>query len=300
MEFLDRFSTPLPDRPASFQILLEDLSELSAEGLRAALREYHPELAAATVEFVPAAAFPIESIGLAPDGPPPTILGLAEWGGHTIRLVACDAPMPTNAVEACLKPALLPPEFKARARAHRAHVLLYYAGRAADPLEQRVALGCVAGVLAHFGAIVTLNEEARAAIASFALTADDDGEDMLATLRALPTPFLYGGFAKMELTGVPGVWIRTFACPRLGLPNLAYHADGHADGERVFQLFGAVLGYLRETGLALEPGERIGVDDDRQLAVRAPDDREWWLDGDGTMWILEEIRNAEFGMRTVE
>src|SRR5262245_21136558 len=114
MEFLDRFSTPLPDRPASFQILMEDLTGLSAEGLRAALRDYHPELAGATVEFAPAAAFPIESIGLAPDGPPPAILGLAEWDGHAIRLVACDAPMPTNAVEACLKAALLPPEFKAR------------------------------------------------------------------------------------------------------------------------------------------------------------------------------------------
>ncbi|MBL8863940.1 MAG: DUF4261 domain-containing protein [Planctomycetia bacterium] len=300
MDFLDRFAVPLPVRPASFQILFDDLSDLSADGLSAALRDYHPELAAATVEFVSAAAFPVDSIGLAPDGPPPAILGLAEWGEHSIRLVACDAPMPSNAVEACLKPALLPPEFKARARAHRAHILLYYAGRAADPLEQRVALGCVAGSLAHFGAIVTLNEEARAAIASFALTADDDDEDMLATLRTLPVPFLYGGFAKMELTGVPGVWIRTFAAPRIGLPNLAYHADGHADGERVFQLFGAMLGYLRETGVPLESGERIGVDDDRQLAVRAPDDREWWLDGDGPMWVLEDVRSAEFGVRSQE
>jgi hypothetical protein len=291
MEFLDRFAVPTPPLPASFQILLESLSDLDAEGLGAALRDYHPELSAATVELVPAGALAPEAFGLAPHGPPPAMLGLVEWGGHAIKLVACDSPMPTNAVEACLKPALLPPDFKARARAHRAHVLLYYAGRASDAIEQRVALGCVAGALAHFGAIVTLNEEARAAIASFALTADDEGEDMLATLRSLPLPFLYGGFAKMELADIPGVWMRTFACPRLGLPNLALQAAAHADGERVFQLFGGILGYLRETGVPLEAGERIRVDDDRELAVRAPDEREWWLDSDGPLWVLQEVRS---------
>jgi hypothetical protein len=294
MEFLDRFAAlPTPPRPASFQILFESLSDLDSEGLRTALHEYHPDLAAATVDLVPAGACAPEALGLAPHGPPPAMLGLVAWGDHAIKLVACDAPMPANAVEACLKPALLPPDFKARARAHRAHALLYYAGRSDEALEQRVALGCVAGAFAHFGAIVTLNEEARAAIASFALTADDDGEDMLATLRALPVPFLYGGFAKMELTGIPGVWIRTFACPRLGLPNLALHAPTHADGERVFQLFGGILGYLRETGVPLEAGERIRVDDDDQLAVREPGEREWWLDSDGPLWVLEEVRNAE-------
>jgi hypothetical protein len=293
MEFLDRFAVPTSARAASFQILFEDLSDLTAEGFGTALREYHPDLAAATVEMVSATGLPADRIGMDADGPPPAVLGLAAWGEHTIKLMACDAPMPANAVEACLKPALLPPEFKARARAHRAHVLLYYAGRSTDALEQLVALGCVAGALAHFRAIVTLHEEARAAIASFALTEDDPGEDMLETLRNLPVPFLYGGFVKMELTDVPGVWMRTFACPRLGLPNLAYHAPGHADGERVFQLFGGILGYLRETGVPFEDGERIRIDDDRQLAVRRPADREWWLESDGPLWVLDEIGTPE-------
>lgn len=297
MDFLERFAAAAVPNPPSFQVLLADLTELNADALATALREYHSELSEARVELVPASAAPNAVAGV---GPPPAVLGLASWGEHAVKLVACDAPMPSGAVESCLRPALLPPDFKDRARRHRAHVLLYYAGRSADPLEQLVALGCVAGVFAHFGSLAILNEEARAAIAGFALTADDDGEDMLATLRALPVPFLYGGFVKMELSDVPGVWIRTFACPRLGLPNLALHAPVHADGERIFHLFGGVLGYLRETGVAFEPGELVRIDDDRHLRVRKPEPREWWLDSDGPIWVLEETLNAEFGMRSEE
>lgn len=288
MDFLERFLASQSANPPSFQLLLTDLSELNAEALRTALREFHPDLVSADVEFVPANADPrVVDRG----GPPPALLGIASWGEHTVRIVACDAPMTTGAVESCLRPALLPPDFKERARRHRAHVLVDYAGRCADPLEQLVALGCVAGIFAYFGSLAILNEEARAAIAPFALTADDEGEDMLATLRSLPVPYLYGGFVKMELTDIPGVWIRTFACHRLGLPNLAMHRPTHADGERIFHLFSGVLGYLRDTGSIFEPGELIRIDDTTVLAVRTPEQREWWLDSDGPIWILDEVRS---------
>ena len=81
--------------------------------------------------------------------------------------------MPYGPVEACVRPAaFLPPEVKADAVAHAAHVLLYYAGAHPDPLERLVALGAVSGALARFGAVVTLNEEARAAVPalSYAVT----------------------------------------------------------------------------------------------------------------------------------
>ncbi len=300
MEFLDRFAAPTAANPASLQILLSDLADLNADALATALREYHSDLSAASVELVPAAGIANDAAGLSSQGPAPTLLGLVEWADHTVKLVAFDSPMPKNAAESCLRPALLPPDFKQRARDHRAHLLLYYAGQSANPLEQLVALGCVAGVLAYFGAIATLNEEARAAVASFALTPDDPGEDMLATLRSLPVPFLYGGFVKMELSNEPGVWVRTFACGRLGLPNLAFHSPTHADGERIFHLFGGILGYLRETGLPFEEGELVRVDDDTQLRVRAATEVEWWLDSEGPLWVLEEVRNAEFEMRSEE
>jgi hypothetical protein len=289
MSFLDRFAADTPPNPASLQLLFADLTELSATGLTAAVRDYHPTLAAASVEVVDAKSLPADKTGITGSGPPPLLLGLVTWGDHVVKLVAFDAPMPPNAVESCLRPALLPPDFKDQARRHRAHVLLYYAGTNTDPLEHLVAVAGVAGALTHFGAIVTLNEEARAAVASFALTADDDDEDMLATLRGLPVPFLYGGFVKMELTDVPGVWVRTFACGRLGLPNLAYHSPTHADGERLFHLFSGVLGYLRETGLTFEPNELVRIDETSQVRVREPNLMEWWLESNGPLWVLEPV-----------
>ncbi|QEL20214.1 hypothetical protein [Limnoglobus roseus] len=289
MSFLDRFAAAAtPPNPASLQLLFAaDLLDLTAEALTAAVRDYHPSLSAATIDLVPAGELPAAATGITPDGPPPLLLGLAAWGEHVVKIVAFDSPMPPNAVESSLRPALLPPEFKEQVRRHRAHALLYYAGRHAEPLEQLVAVSCVAGAMAHLGTIATLNEEARAAVASFALLPDDDGEDMLASLRGLPIPFLFGGFVKMELTDVPGVWLRTFACQRLGLPNLAYHSPGHADGERVFHLFSGILGYLRETGLAFEPGELVRVDEATSIRVREPEPKEWWLDSDGPLWVLE-------------
>ncbi len=288
MSFSERF-TAVANRPnpAALQLLFADLTDLTAEAFATVVRDYHPTLSSAAVDLVPANALPADATGVTPDGPPPTLLGLVAWDEHAVKVVAFDAPMPPNAVESCLRPALLPPDFKDTARRHRAHALLYYAGRHADALEQMVAVGCVAGALAHLGAIVTLNEEARAAVASFALLPDDDGEDMLATLRGLPVPFLYGGFVKMELTDVPGVWVRTFACPRFGLPNLAYHSPAHADGERLFHLFSGVLGYLRETGLAFEAGELVRIDEATAIRVREPAAKEWWLDSDGPLWVLE-------------
>lgn len=292
-DFFTRFSAPGPANPPGFQLLFADPPAVSGEALAAALRDYHPELSAAAAEVVPAADLPAGARVVSPDGPPAAAVGLAAWGGHAVKLILFHAPMPEGAADVCLRPALLPPEMKAEARAHRGHALLYYAGRIADPLEQLVAVGVVAGALARFGAIVTLNEEARAAVPSFALLPDDDGEDMLATLRGLPVPYLYGGFVKMELSDGPGVWVRTFANHRLGLPNLAYHAAAHDEGQAVFRLFAGVLGYLRETGLKFEVGEVVRVDDDTHLKVREPAALEWWLESSGPMLVLDRVELQE-------
>ncbi len=270
--------------PVSLQVLFPDLVDLSAGSLTAALRDYHPDLATAIVELAPAA--PGAASG---DGPPPAISGEARWGTHVAKILGFDSPMPASFVESCLRNALIPPEMKDEARRHQAHVLLYYAGTHDVPLEQIVAVAAVAGSLVHFGAMVTLNEDARAAVPSFALQPEEDGEDMLQTLRALPLPYLYAGFVKMELTDVPGLWMRTFASHRYGLPNLAYHAAGHEEGQTTFHLFAGVLGYLRDTGLSFENNETIRIDEATHLRLREPSVMEWWLDSPGTLYVLERV-----------
>lgn len=300
MSLLDRFLGRVPPdfvngplaanpslrEPASLQILFGGVPPLEAASLAAMLRAYHPDLATASVELLSVAEVPGSELAVSSDGPPATKLGLVSWGRHVVRVVSFEAPMPNRAIEACLQAALLPPEVKDDARKHAAHVLLYYAGYDDDPLEQRVALAAVAAVLAEIGAIVTLNEEARAAILSTDLLPDQPGEDMLHVLRTLPLPFLYCGFVKMLLTDVPGVWMRTFAGHRLGLPDLAYHAASHEEGQATFRLFAGLLGYLKETGLQFEAGESIRIDEDTVMSVREPTEAEWWLESAGTVWVL--------------
>lgn len=301
MDILDRFRGGLPpgsqrgllvanpaiEQPASLQLLFGATPALDSRTLAAMLRAYHLDLMGASVELFNVADVPGSETVVSSDGPPAKTLGLIGWGLHVIRLVAFDAPMPARAINACMQAALLPQEIKDDARKHAAHVLLYYAGFEDDPLEQWVALAAVAGVLAELGAIVTLNEEARAAVLSTELLPDQDGEDMLTVLRTLPLPYLYCGFVKMLLTDIPGVWMRTFAAHRLKLPELAVHAENHDEGQTTFHLFNSLLRYLKETGLTFENGELIRIDNDRVLKVREPQQPEWWLDSPGTLWVLE-------------
>lgn len=265
--------------PPSLQLLFA--AEPDLDGLESVLRMYHPETAGAEVEWLP-----LDAVELSRDGPSATRLARIIWGEHGVTLAVFGAAMPAAAIDACLRAALLPEEVKADARAHRSHVLLYYAGSDLRPLAQLVALAAVAGALAEFGAIVTLNEEARAAILSTDLLPDRPGEDMMAVLRGLPVPYLYGGFAKMVLSDSGAVWMRTFANPRLGLPNFAYHAAGHAEGQATFQLFTALAGYLLESGATFAAGESLRLDD-AIYTLRLPEASEWWLDGPGPLWVLE-------------
>ncbi len=282
-DFAARFCVP-PD-PQSFQLLFPGPLDLDADGLEIILRDYHPAFEAVRVELGEVKANPALAALVSADGPPASVLGEIVWPAHRILLAGFDAPMPHGPVAACVPTAMMPDELKADAIAHGAHVLLYHAGDHPDPFERCVALGAVAGALARFGAVVTLNEEARAAVPAFDLT-PEDGEDILATLRGLPIPYLYGGFAKLDVGDPDRPWARTFACHRLGLPDLARHLPGHDRTAETFKLFGGLLGYLRTTGERFQPGDTLDLGDGK-LTLRAPAEREWWLESPGETLVVE-------------
>jgi hypothetical protein len=299
MSFLDRFqgnaaadfvqgppTAARTPQPASLQLLFPQAPAWDAAALQQLLRNYHPEFAAASVELHAVAEVPGAEAVLSEAGPAASHLGLIGWGRHVVRVAVVPSAMPAAAIDACLQTALLPPEVKADARAHAAHVLLYDASHLTEALSIRMGLAAVAGVMAEFGAIVTLNEEARTAILSTDLLPDEPGEDMLATLKALPLPYFYAGFAKLNVTETPGVWMRTWAGYRMGVPDLAYHAAGHEEGQATFKLFPAIMGYLQDTKLQFEEGEALRVDEDTLFALRKPTAAEWWLDSPGEIWVL--------------
>jgi len=176
-----------------------------------------------------------------------------------------------------------------QARAHRAHALLYYAGRATDALEQYLALAVVAGVLGREGGVVVLNESAHTSFPAGALDPGAVEGDWLEVLRSLPLLLLYAGFVKYTIQGVPGVWMRTYGCHLLGLPDLASHAEGHQQGQETFELFDNILGYLRESGARFAVGHTMQVGPETFLRVRAARAEEGFLESAGELFVLERI-----------
>jgi hypothetical protein len=272
--------------PVGMQLLFDCPLELDAGEVTKALRDYHPDMAEATAELY--AVPPLEKP--APGGIEPSLMGLLAWDRHVVKLVGFATPMPADAVKACIQPAHFDPEFKKIAYEHESHVMLYYAGYDHDPLEQYVALAATAGAVAYFGATFVLNETGRTAVPAAVLHPhDEDGGNVLASLRKFPLPFLYCGFVKLEVEGTPGVWMRTYGCHRFGLPDFAFRAPGHEAGSVTFEWFSNLLAYLRHSGKQFAPGDtmRVGAADYLRLRPRAQE--EWYLESEGEMLVAERI-----------
>ena len=272
----------------SLQLLFADEltpASLDPGRLTRTLQSTHPSLGQAVFEI---------DADTAAQGTP---LGLAGWDGHVIQLVGFSTPMPQEVVERCVQPAHYGQDLKRQARAHKAHALLYYAGREEDPLEQYVALAVVAGTLAAHGALVVLNESAHTSFPAHALEPGRAEGDLLENLRTLPIPMLYGGFVKYNLPDSPDVWMRTYGNHLLGLPDLAFRARGHHQGEWVFQIFANMLNYLRQSGAKFAVGHTMQVGEDTYLKLRAPREEEHFLDSEGDLFVAEAITAEQINRR---
>ena len=274
-------ANPELQNPLSLQILFPTPFSLDPNALAATLRGYHRELSGAQCEVEPQTAA---------QGTP---LGLVGWKKHVIRLVGFNVPMPPQVVETCIGPSHYGPELKQQARQAQAHMLLYYAGYETDPLEQYVAMAIVAGCLANQGALVVLNESARTSLPAQVFQ-PGQSPNMLEVVRHLPLLYLYAGFVKGEVPGIPGVWMRTFGCTLLNLPDLAMHVPSHDYGESTFQMFCSILDYLRSSGARIAPGHTSQVGENDYLRFRDPrPDEQAYLFADGRLLVAERITSAE-------
>ncbi|MFH0133670.1 DUF4261 domain-containing protein [Variovorax sp. VaC1] len=262
-------------------VVFADALNIDVAALAEALRAYHRSTGDARCEITEE---------------PGTFLALAGWKKHVVRMVGFDAPMPSESVEACVAPAHYPQELKARVRAHRSHVILYYAGYEASVLEQYVALATVAGAMARLGALAVLNESARTSLPAGVFDAENEG-DSIELLRHLDLPALYCGFVKYEVEGVQGVWMRTYGAHHFGHPDFAALAEGHHEGRKYFDLFGNVLRYLIESGAEMGAGHTMQVGEDKFLRLRAPLETEYFLDGPDAVLVAEMIGADEIEAR---
>jgi hypothetical protein len=276
-------------RSPSYQLLFSAKFDLDENALTQAIRSYHPSLGQARAE--------LHDVTL-DDAPPEqeqSVIGLAGWDNHVIKMVGFQTPIPQNVFDTCVRPAHFGEQLKEDAQLHQSHALLYYAGYESDPLEQFVAMTVVASALARFDGILLLNESARSAFPAAALVVEGPEHDSLDMLRSMPIPLLYGGFVKIEIEDQPGVWMRTFGNSNLKLPDLSFKAEGHHQGSEIFDLFANMLAYLRESGSSFAPGHTMQVGDEVYLRLRAPADDEWYLESDGEMLVMKKIARAEVG-----
>jgi hypothetical protein len=272
---------PERENPVGLQVLFDEPPKCKTADLTRRLRAYHPTMTKATFE--------VADVGAENQ----SAYGLAAWGKHVIRFLAFDAPIPATVLESCVDPAHYKQPMKQRARANRAHALLWYGGNETDVLEQYVALAAVAGSLAGLGASVVTNETGHSSLPAGVLEPGQADSDQLELLRALPLLHLYCGFVKYEVEGVDGVWMRTFGAHEFGLPDLAFLAAGHHQGEDTFELFSNILGYLRESGAELGAGHTMQVGPDMFIRLREPDEGEYFLESDGELFVLERIDESE-------
>jgi hypothetical protein len=270
-------ANPAIEKPLCLEVLYPEMPQLSTERLTPILRAYHTQTSKGLFEI----DYEKEANGAS--------LGLAGWGKHVIRLVTFPAPMPSEAVAKCVQPAHYPQEVKAKALGHNAHSLLYYAGYEDDPREQYVALAVVAGVLGEVGALVVLNESAHTSLPTSVLFNKDVASDRLDVLRAFPLLILFCGFVKYEVEGFKGVWMRTYGNHLLGVPDLAYRAKGHFQGQWVFDTFGHILNYLLESGARFEAGETMQLEAEAYFRFRLPKRKEYFLESEGELFVLEAI-----------
>lgn len=276
-------ANPVIDRGPSYQILLMGRLDLDPEGLTTALRSFHPSLARARVELTPVA---LENAAAGEEG---SLLGLAGWGDHVVKILGFNTPIPEKVYDACVRPAHFSQQLKDDGRAHQSHLLLYYAGYHPDPLENYVAMTIVAAAFARFDGFLLLNENARSAFPAEALLVQEPDVDSIDMLRAMPIPLLYGGFVKIEIEEEPGVWMRTFGNRLLNLPDFSFKAIGHHQGSETFDLFANMLSYLRDSGASFAPGHTMQVGEETQLKLRAPTTEEWYLESDGEMLVVESV-----------
>lgn len=273
------------ENPPSLQVLFPGPLQIRATALGQRLRSYHPSMHSARVD-------------LASDVP--QVFGLAGWDKHVVRLVGFDAPFPQESLEQCVAPAHYPQEVKDQVRAHRSHVILYYAGFEEDPQERYVALAAVAGCLADEGqGVAVLNEHAHTSLPAGILSRTELGDETLETLHALPLTALYCGFVKYQVENVPGVWMRTYGGDVFGLPDFAVLAQGHHEGEQYANMFDNVMSYLRESGAQMHAGHTMQVGETRYMKLRDPLPAEYFLQGPGTVLVADIIDEADINQTTI-
>ncbi|MEE9334906.1 MAG: DUF4261 domain-containing protein [Granulosicoccaceae bacterium] len=265
----------------SLQVVFSGGLDLSAAELEKQFRSHHQSLKKARIEIDDEANR---------QGTP---IGLIGWGEHVVKIVGFDQPMPADVLESSVLPSHYDEALKSEARAHKSHLLLYYQGYDNNPVNQYASMALIGGFLSCVGAIIVVNESACTSLPAGALNGDTTKGDIVSILENFPLTALYCGLVKYEVEDIDGVWLRTYGCPLLGLPDLASLADDHSGSEEVFDIFNNVLSYLLDSGVQFVAGNTMQVGEDLFMKLRLASADEYYLESEGELFVAEFISASE-------
>lgn len=218
-----------------------------------------------------------------------TPTGRARWGMHAVDFAGLNRRLPGPIVESCLASGHFDAKVKQAGRNHMAHMRLTYAGTHPSPLERYAAVATVAGTMASTGATVVLNEIGRSSIAAAEIMPANIRVDRLNYVRRLSIPGLYAGFVELDVPGLDGVWMRTYGCHIMRLPNLAVRAPSHADGARVKKMLVTAYDYIVENNLKVDYGQTLRISENFALKLRKATIDEYHLNDPTGVLVAEEI-----------
>ena len=194
---------------------------------------------------------------------------------------SASTPPPEATVEVCVRRRTTPPRSRPRC-AHASHVLLYYTGHDADPLEQYVAVAAVAGALAEAGGVAVMNEHAHTSLPAGVFTralGDEPGAAALAAAdhAVLRLREVRGGRHRRRVDADP--WRRP-----LRPADFAALAEGHHQGEFYSNIFNNIMAYLLQSGAEMDAGHTMQIGENAYLKLREPDEPEYFLQGRAARW----------------
>lgn len=182
--------------------------------------------------------------------------GVISWGGHRIKFIEVIAPAP--GLDGMIQSTRSNKAELAPLRTHASHVLCWYLGDAADPVDRVQACMRLALALVPSGLLGVIHTDAWQCFAPKALTQLAD---------PAVTADLHAGLAQMILCnlipfyGEKGTWWASKGNHVFGVPDIAVWDDGRFGLKPMQSLFASLFDYLKG-GAVIQPGhtmELLGV-----------------------------------------
>lgn len=207
---------------------------------------------------------------------------------HQVHLVGLNAPLPPGVIDQSVKCSKFHPKLTQEMLAPRAHIICYYTGGSADPVEQLMALEKVALAYLPMGVLGLLDSGAwncrpRVLMEKF------DVKHLRACLQGEPH-MVSLGFVKFIKDD--GVWFCSKGQHRFGLPDFAWLATLN-EAQAVYDAFGKLFLQLRADGGRPQPGDTAVIGGNIYVRFREVYEYGDWLNGPAGTLVIERTNEAE-------